>query len=156
MRYTLVEIPSPPEGEPNEFTLYDRFALFNRRKPFGLLLRDLPDKFEYITYDQLRLRIEGVMREAEVYRAGDHPPYLFVDLDMLSGVCHLHLQFYKLVCDIESGYVHDAPTWEKTFMFERDRSPDLIVDDILRRVENFIVSYHGVHDAFYRTGMFAP
>ena len=154
MRHTLLEVPSRPEDEPNDRTLYDRFALFNRQKPFGLLLRDLPEELQYITYDQLRMRIEGVMREAGVYRAGDHPPYFFVDLDMLSGVCHLHLQFYKLVCDVESGYVHDAPTWEKTFMFERDRSPDLLGDDILQRVENFIVPYHGVHDAFYRTGMF--
>ena len=156
MRYTLREIPSPPEDEPNDRTLFDRFALFNRRKPFGLLLRDLPYTYRYITHDQLRLLIEGVMREAGVYRAGDDSPFLFVDLDMFSGVCHLHLQFYKLVCDLESGYVHHAPTWEKKFMYERDYSPKLIVEEILRRVKNFVVSYHGVHDAFYRTGMFAP
>ena len=96
------------------------------------------------------------MREAGVYRAGEHPPFPFVELDMLSGVCHLLLQFHKLVCDLESGYVDDAPTWEKTFMYQRDYSPELVVEEILRRLENFIVSYHGVHDAFYRTRMLSP
>ena len=121
---------------------YDRFRLWNDCRPMDLLVEDPGDEATAIdlTREAIVIAVRSRLRAARLYREAAWS-YLYFNVNVVSSVIHIWVEYNKEVVDRATMLENTATTWGVGSTGTHSRNPNFILSSVSQHTDKFIDEY---------------
>ena len=121
---------------------YDRFRLWNDCRPMDLLVEDPGDEATAIdvTREAIVIAVRSRLRAARLYREAAWS-YLYFNVNVVSSVIHIGVEYNKEVVDRATMLENTATTWGVGSTGTHSRNPNFILSSVSQHTDKFIDEY---------------
>ena len=121
----------------------DRFELWNKCEPLGLVAETLSDDAAKIglTREVVLKAVRSRLRAARLYSDQSPGNYFYVNITVVGKSFSVSIAYYKLVMDLASAEFFPAITWRRGITGMHGRSSSYILSSVSEGMDEFIDEY---------------
>ena len=127
----------------------DRFRLFNECTPMDLAVEEYRGDADWadvgLTADRIQTMAESRLRAARLYD-GTALAYLYVNVNVLSGIFSVGVDYKRQVYDALSGETNYATTWNSGSVGTHGGDAGYILQGLSEDLDRFILEYLRVNE----------
>lgn len=126
----------------------DRFDLFNRCQPMGLLVEGMPNEAADInlTKERIQTMAESRLRAARLYEARRSRSYLYINVNLSGRAFNVSVDYKKVLYDAETALFDVATTWSRGLTGTHGGEAGYILQGLSEHLDRFVLEYLRVNE----------